>query len=137
MTFLVNASDINVRYNATSKSEAWFLRNALREMNQKRIKNDKNIKSIKRQHKLNKNAWSCPICKKHVHRLTSAHCGTRVTTIIDNIINSHKKNQNIIFLDAKVQEAHKNIMIAVCCDSCNKNMETYSHRLTRSKTRST
>lgn len=121
----INVIDINIRY---SKTPRWKLFNALRELNQKRIKEDREIKKRKKKSKLltdigSSSRWKCPHCSKEVHRLTSAHVGERASDIINKVLNENTNEKDIDILDKKVQEAHKNVKIVVCCDKCNKRLE--------------
>jgi hypothetical protein len=118
--FTITGRDINNRYN---KSNLWTKKNALRELNQKRIKNNVNISRMKRQCQTirnNKTINQCPHCKREVYRLTCAHVGERVSSIIDRVLKENPKEHNICILDQMIQDIHNDIIIVVCCDTCNK-----------------
>ena len=99
-------------------------KNALRELNQKRIKNDRSIMKMKKKCLITKGLWGCPHCSREVTRLTSAHIGIRVCEIIDEILEQNPNENDICILDKIVQSKHENIQIVICCDKCNKLVET-------------
>ena len=120
-TYAFNGTDINKSY---SKTPRWKYLNALRELNQKRIKNYKFIQNCKDQCKIKtdpkeSSRWNCPHCKREVRRLTSAHVGDGASDIIKKILDEYPHEKDIDILDKKVQEAHKDMIIVVCCDDCN------------------
>lgn len=114
--YVISCSTINKRYN---KSEVWKKKNALRELNQKRIKCDREIIKKKNECKVGKGIWNCPQCSKNVSRLTCAHVGKPVCKIIDKVLEENPNEDNICKLDIIVQERHKGAIIVICCDDCN------------------
>ena len=121
--FMVSGQDINARY---KKNSRWILKNALREINQKRIKEDKIIKALKKKQEIKKNGikrWICPHCKIEVANLTSAHCGTPVADIIDKLLDENPDETNFHILYEKLIDIHNTIPIVVCCRKCNAIMD--------------
>ena len=126
--FAISGKDINERWfkkkiRQPRKSHIYF--NALREINQKRLKNDKEVMKLKKKQKNSDGTdYICPHCKKNVHRLTSAHVGIMASTIINQILDeTPEENWELEILDKKVRDVHNNITIVVCCDACNKRLE--------------
>jgi len=122
--FTLKGKDINDRYN---KSESWEMKNALRELNQKRIKNDPIIKKKKNECRVKHKTglWECPNCKEEVNRLTCAHIGTPVSNIIDKILLEEQYlDQKMSELYKALRSEHDDISIAICCDKCNKLLES-------------
>jgi hypothetical protein len=117
----LNGKELNKQYN---KSPSWEMKNALRELNQKRIKNDPTIKKLKKEcREQATEGWVCPHCKKEVRRLTSAHVGEPVCKIIDRILEEHYPQKNLHELYSILRTKHDDIRIVVCCDECNKLLE--------------
>ena len=100
-----------------------IIKNALREINQKQIKNCKITRDIKKKYKKDDNSLECPLCNNKVPRLTCAHVGKPVSKIIDDIIDNNPGNYDIIYLNGLIKKAHEDIVITVCCDACNKSLE--------------
>ena len=116
-SFIINGKDINSNYNKDNK---WTKKNALRELNQKRIKNNKIVMQKKKECLLTKGLWKCPHCDLQVKRLTCAHIGIPVYKIIDEILEQNPNENDITILDKMVQLKHEDIQIVICCDKCNK-----------------
>lgn len=122
--YCVDGKKLNERYN---KDERWELKNALRELNQKRICRHPDVKKIKNGCRIvNTKKWKCPRCQKELGRLTCAHVGEPVCKIIDRILNEHPKIKNLHHLYSILRLEHEGVIIAVCCDECNKSLEKHS-----------
>jgi hypothetical protein len=120
--YAINGKELNTQYN---KIPQWEMKNALRELNQKRLKNHPILKKLKNECKVkDKEEWVCPHCKKEVRRLTSAHVGEPVCKIIDKILDEHYSKTNIHELYSILRTKHDDICIVICCDKCNKLLET-------------
>lgn len=115
-SYTFSGLEINDKYN---KSKEWSKKNALRELNQKRIKNDRQIVNKKNECLVTKGLWKCPHCHKEVPRLTCAHVGMPVAKILDEILEQNPDENDIIILDKIVQQRHATIQIVICCDKCN------------------
>ena len=117
-SYSINCKDINALYN---KEPKWTIKNALRELNQKRIKNCKLTTQKKKLCIISNDQYKykCPHCNEKVNRLTSAHVGKPVSKIIDEIIEEYPNEYNVCFLDDIVKNKHNNITIVICCDKCN------------------
>jgi len=107
---------INEKYN---KSNEWIKKNALRELNQKRIKSNREIIKKKNECLIKNGLWKCPHCLREVKRLTCAHTGMPVSKIIDDILEQNPDENDICKLDKIVQDRHDAIIIVICCDKCN------------------
>ena len=114
--YKINGTKINSTYN---KSNLWTIKNALRELNQKRIKNCKIIMKMKNKCLIRKGLWKCPHCNSEVNRLTSAHIGIPVSRIIDDILIQYPNETDICVLDNIVKSKHNSVDIVICCDKCN------------------
>lgn len=114
--FTLIGKDINEKYN---KSDEWTKKNALRELNQKRIKSNREIIKKKNECLIKQGLWKCPHCSREVKRLTCAHTGMPVSKIIDDILQQNPYENDICKLDKIVQARHDKIMIIICCDKCN------------------
>lgn len=108
--------DINETYN---KSNKWIVKNALRELNQKRIKNCTGIQKKKKECLIKAGVWKCPHCLKEVARLTSAHVGEPVSKMIDTLLEEYPDETDICKLDKLLQTKHDTVKIVICCDKCN------------------
>jgi hypothetical protein len=110
-------------------------KNALRELNQKRIKDDPEVKNQKKQC-----AGECPYCKKTTYEpLQAAHVGKSASDIIDEVLDENPNENNMVILDTHVRTKHRTIFIAVCCRKCNKQFEdvtmcTHSHETSSGRT---
>ena len=119
--YALNGKELNRQYNNVPR---WEMKNALRELNQKRLKNHPLITRLKKECKVNTTKrWVCPHCKKEVGRLTSAHVGEPVCKIIDNILDEHYPQKNMHDLYSILRTKHDEIPIVICCDKCNKLLE--------------
>jgi len=119
--YALNGKKLNTPYN---KSHRWEMKNALRELNQKRIKNNPIITKLKKECWVKTtNLWVCPHCKKEVKRLTCAHKGEPVCEIIDKILDEHYPQKNLHDLYSILRAKHDDIYIVICCDECNKLLE--------------
>jgi hypothetical protein len=120
--YALNGKELNKQYN---KIPRWEMKNALRELNQKRIKNNSTIRKLKKECRVKTTSatWVCPHCKKEVRRLTSAHVGEPVCKIIDRILDEHYPQKNIHDLYSILRTKHNDISIVICCDECNKLLE--------------
>lgn len=119
--FTLNGKELNTLYN---KNHRWETKNALRELNQKRIKNNSIITKLKKECKVKTtNLWVCPHCKKEVKRLTCAHVGEPVCKIIDKILDEYYPLKNLHELYSILRTKHEDIHIVICCDECNKLLE--------------
>jgi len=118
--YAINGKELNTQY---SKISRWEMKNALRELNQKRIKSNPAIKNLKDECRVGNKLWNCPHCKKEVGRLTSAHVGEPVCKIIDKILDEHYPQKNIHDLYSILRTKHDDISIVICCDECNKLLE--------------
>jgi hypothetical protein len=120
--YAINGKEINKQYN---KSKKYEMKNAMRELNQKRIKNNPTIIKLKKECrvKATSSTWVCPHCKKEVSRLTSAHKGEPVCKIIDRILDEHYPQKNLHELYNILRTKHEDITIVICCDKCNKLLE--------------
>lgn len=106
-----------------TKSPAWIRKNALRELNQKRIMNDAVVRRIKRRCAIRRGVWRCPRCQMTASRLTAAHVGRPVSAIIDEVLRDNDNVTDVVVLDRAVQAAHADREVVVCCDPCNKSLE--------------
>ena len=119
--YALNGKELNKQYN---KIPRWEMKNALRELNQKRLKNHPTITKLKKECRVKTTeGWVCPHCKKEVRRLTSAHVGEPVCKIIDRILDEHYPQKNIHDLYSILRTKHNDISIVICCDECNKLLE--------------
>tara|TARA_B110000046_G_C12968553_1_gene387870 strand:+ start:817 stop:1350 length:534 start_codon:yes stop_codon:yes gene_type:complete len=132
--YVVCANDIEY-----IKTIEWRILNALREANQKRIMNAPQIRHIKRRQEVRVNAskmWVCPRCNATVSRLTAAHMGARASAIIRQTMDRYRSQlEDFLVLDNAVMVAHRFVKLAVCCDACNKDVDTesaYTRRPTES-----
>jgi hypothetical protein len=123
--FLVNGEDI-----LYVKTDTWKLKQALREANQKRLKNASQIMKLKKRQSFmdetGRKCWTCPMCLKKAKRLTVAHIGTRASDIIDKVLSDHsqtKDAKNFLYLDECVRTHHNRVKLAICCDKCNEKYE--------------
>jgi hypothetical protein len=114
--FTFTGKRINEKYN---KSNVWTKKNALRELNQKRIKDNREIIKKKKECLIERGLWKCPHCLREVKRLTCAHTGMPVSKIIDDILEQNPDENDICKLDKIVQDIHDTIIIIICCDQCN------------------
>tara|TARA_B110000208_G_scaffold164046_1_gene201289 strand:+ start:197 stop:736 length:540 start_codon:yes stop_codon:yes gene_type:complete len=121
--FCINGKKLNKRYN---KDKRWEMKNALRELNQKRLKNHPIVKKLKKDCFVeNTKRWNCPHCKKEVGRLTSAHEGEPVSKIIDRLLDLEEyfPGKDLNELYSILRSKHEDIQIVICCDECNKLLE--------------
>ena len=119
--YALNGKELNKQYN---KIPRWEMKNALRELNQKRLKNHSTITKLKKECRVKATeGWVCPHCKKEVRRLTSAHVGEPVCKIIDRILDEHYPQKNMSDLYSILRTIHDDIFIVICCDECNKLLE--------------
>lgn len=117
--FTIKCSDLNYE----AKPLRWLLKNALREIHQKRNKNSKPVKDMKKRYKLSgKSQYKCPRCKIHVQFLTAAHIGKPISRILDEILDAYPRC-NISSLDEKLRHYHQDLSVAVCCRKCNDELE--------------
>ena len=119
-TYTVACDAISARW---TKSPAWICKNALRELNQKRIMNDAVVRRIKRRCAVRRGVWQCPRCQMDASRLTAAHVGRPVSAIIDEVLRDNRDVTDVVALDRAVQAAHVGKEVVVCCDACNKLLE--------------
>ena len=99
--FIIKGDDIKY-----DKTDIWRLRNALREVNQKRIMNAPIVKSLKKRQICIVNGqkvWKCPMCKTDSRRLTVAHIGKRSIDIIDEVMRANP-TLGLITLDNKIMQ---------------------------------
>ena len=115
-SFVLIGKVINEKYN---KSNRWIKKNALCELNQKRIKNNKEIIKNKNKCLIKSGLWKLSSLFKEVKRLTCAHIGIPVCKIIDDILEQNPYENNICKLNKIVQDKHDAIIIIICCDKCN------------------
>ena len=121
--YALNGADLNNEYNNDSR---WEMKNAMRELNQKRIKNNPTVMRLKRNCRINGTSnWRCPHCNKKVRRLTAAHVGEQVSIIIDRILDEHFPQSNLTELLSILRDKHEDITIVVCCDECNKILQDH------------
>ena len=98
------------------------LKNTLRELMQKAVKNDPNIKQIKAQL-----SGFCPYCGTDGNQLHSARVGKSASDAIDAVLDEHPGVYDIFRLNALVQSKHQTMLItpqAVCCSKCNRLFES-------------
>ena len=103
-----------------------ILKNALRELNQKRIKNYRPIVNYKNKFRKGNENYDCPRCQQtECRRLTCSHIGVKQSDIIDEILQHSLETGDLDFekLFDIVIEKHNDVYIAVCCDKCNKIVE--------------
>ena len=99
-------------------------RRALREMQQKRVMNDPNIKSLKQQCQIGPKNYLCPICKtKNNDILQASHIGRPIIKYINDIVNRYYYTLSFYELFKKVIEEEDNSLIIVACRKCNKDLE--------------
>ena len=119
--YTLTGKELNTLYNKTPR---WEMKNAVRELNQKNIKNNPIITKLKRECKVkDTNLWVCPRCKEEVKRLTCAHVGEPVCKIIDKILDEHYPQKNLHDLYSILRAKHDDISIVISCDECNKLLE--------------
>jgi hypothetical protein len=120
--FMFVAGDVRHTHSDTQR-----LKNALRELNQKRLMNSRQAKAIKRKQRRvgddGRASWVCPRCDVHAPRLTTAHVGCRASIIIDEVLREFPR-RDFLFLDDAVRVRHAQVHLAVCCDACNKTLES-------------
>ena len=116
--FTVDGKHLLDLQRATTRSN---LKNALRELNQKRIKNSQSVRMIKRRHYRDKN-YECPRCKSVVTQLTSAHISSSVSRMIDRILDANPR-ADLPTLYRILVKAHDHVTIAICCRACNDELE--------------
>lgn len=102
------------------KDIKWILKNALRELNQKRILRFPPIQKFKKRFLKENGNYDCPRCQTECRRLTCAHIGVKQSDIIDEVL---LETGNLEKLYDIVREKHNDVYIAVCCDKCNKIVE--------------
>jgi len=118
--------DINDKIKEDSKWRDRLYKNALRELNQKRIKNYNPIKKFKKSCKIENGNSICPVCATECKQLTCAHIGVTQSDIIDEVlVQNLDDTKNLVLLDRIDREKHNDVKIAVCCSKCNKEMETF------------
>lgn len=128
--FALIGKELNRQYDENTAKKGreqitrWEMKNALRELNQKRLKNNRTITKLKREcRRKTTGEWVCPHCKKEVRRLTSAHVGEPVCKILDKILDEHFPEKNLTELYSILRTKHDDIYIVICCDDCNKKLE--------------
>ena len=118
MSYLLSYNELHTR----SQNERTIIKNALRELHQKRTKNSSVVRLMKRQCKQGK-YFMCKRCHETVPFLTAAHVGKTMSSILNEIIDAHP-TKGVYYLDKYVQQYHINhVKIAVCCSKCNKELE--------------
>tara|TARA_B100000475_G_C15021631_1_gene324498 strand:- start:2011 stop:2445 length:435 start_codon:yes stop_codon:yes gene_type:complete len=118
--------EINDKIKEDSKWSVRLYKNALREVNQKRIKDYNPIKKFKKSCKIENGNSICPVCGTECKQLTCAHIGVTQSDIIDEIlVQNLDDTKNLVLLDRIDREKHNDVKIAVCCSKCNKEMETF------------
>ncbi len=101
-----------------------ILKNMLREVNQKFILNSKQSRRLRKElYDADAGKYKCPFCKNHVSQLTNAHVGPSVASIIDDILETHSKEQDILVLYNELKQRHAATVLVVCCHKCNKTLE--------------
>jgi len=119
--YVFSCKEINDSFNKDAK---WILKNALRELNQKRIKNFQPIQKFKKRFRKENGNYDCPRCQTECLNLTCAHIGVTQSDIIDEVLqDSPEERNNLVKLYDIVIEKHNDVYIAVCCKTCNKTME--------------
>ena len=99
-------------------------RRALREMQQKRLMNNHNIKNLKKKCKISTKNYMCPICKKKNNDILQAsHIGEPIIKKINKIVDSYIDSLDFYELYQKVIEAENDSLIIVACRKCNKELE--------------
>tara|TARA_Y100000739_G_C20496407_1_gene412829 strand:- start:479 stop:910 length:432 start_codon:yes stop_codon:yes gene_type:complete len=118
--------DINAKFKQDAKSLFRQYKNALRELNQKLIKDYYLIKKFKKSCMNENGKYNCPRCGNECKYLTCAHIGVRQSDIIDEVLFQNLDDtEKLDLLYRLVREAHEDVKIAVCCSKCNKEMETF------------
>tara|TARA_B110000114_G_scaffold151744_1_gene163148 strand:+ start:146 stop:559 length:414 start_codon:yes stop_codon:yes gene_type:complete len=119
--YVFPCKDINDTFNKDAK---WIIKNALRELNQKRIKNYQPIKNFKKRFRKENKKYTCPVCETECQFLTCAHIGATQSGIIDEVqLQAAEDGNNLEKLYDILRERHNVVNIAVCCIKCNKEME--------------
>ena len=90
-------------------------KNMLREMMQRRMKNDPNLKQRKRLL-----AGQCPGCGTQCPSLHATHVGKYASDVIDAVVYAHPAEHRIGRLDNLVQSALGTMHVDVCCSRCNR-----------------
>ena len=119
--YAIRFRDINER--RPQRERQWFYLNALRELNQKRAKNDKVSQAIKRKQKKKPGTacpFECPRCHTFCKNLENAHVGKRQRDIIFEILVRYPDELDLMVLDQHVREAHNDVDVVVVCKLCNK-----------------
>ena len=111
---------INDTFNKDAK---WILKNALRELNQKRILRFPPIQKFKKRFRKENKEYNCPVCERECPNLTCAHIGVTQSDIIDEVLQHYLETGSLVNLYDIVREKHNDVYIAVCCKTCNKTME--------------
>lgn len=118
--YVFSCKEINDSFNKDAK---WILKNALRELNQKRIKNFQPIQKFKKRFRKENGNYDCPRCQTECLNLTCAHIGVTQSDIIDEVLQHYLETGSLVKLYDIVREKHNDVYIAVCCRTCNKTME--------------
>lgn len=100
-----------------------ILKAALREISQKRLKNDPFVKKLKKIYKEDTFSYKCPHCSKSCRHLEASHIGIKKSEMIDDIINEYGENCGFKTLYYEILARHKNVGIAICCKNCNSSFE--------------
>ena len=96
-------------------------KNALRELNQKRIKNSHSVRVIKRRYRRD-GGFECPHCKGTFCQLTAAHVSSSASSMIDRVIDDNPSADLQTLYDRLVRD-HDEVQIAICCRACNYQLE--------------
>ena len=118
--YTIRGCDINER--RPQPTRLWFYFNALRELNQKRAKNDTVSQAIRRKQKKKPGTvcpFECPRCHTFCKNLENAHVGKRASDIIYEILDLYPEELDLMVLDQYVREAHNDVNFVVVCKLCN------------------
>lgn len=97
---------------------------ALRELQQKRLMEDPNIKKLKDRCKIASKNYQCPVCNTTGHDiLQAAHVGTIIKIKINDIFDEYCNTLSFYKLFNKVIEEENKSIIQICCRKCNKACE--------------
>ena len=96
---------------------------ALRELQQKRLMEDPNIKKLKDSCKIASKNYQCPVCNTTGHDiLQAAHVGTIIKIKINDIVDEYSTLPLYELCNKVIEEENKSI-IQICCRKCNKACE--------------
>lgn len=117
-------------HSVNEKTNRWFMKNALREVFQKRTKNSKAVREMKlKYYNTSTKTFMCPRCSSACTYLTAAHVGDSASSIIDRVLDAAPDTDNYMSLYSAVWILHQSLNVAVCCKDCNNDLEEgFTHK---------